>query len=318
MPHRRNLPGLRAQDVVLTLFGDYLLRREAPVWTGSLITLLGRLGLSSMAARTALSRMARRGWLTVARRGTRSYHDLTLRGRAVLAEGGRRIHHPPREEPWDGTWLLVAFSIPESRRRLRDQLRVKLQWLGCAPLTNGLWITPHDVRREIQAIATELRVAKHVELFRGPHIGFAGGPDLVARCWNLKAVNAHYATFIDRWGADFDRCRDCVKSGGQLPIPNSCADPAECFRRRFMLVHEYRRFPLEDPFLPRQLLPAGWRGEEAAQLFERYDDVLTEPAERYVRLVVEAGDRLGRAAEREAGTAGKPDGKRVLAGAASD
>jgi phenylacetic acid degradation operon negative regulatory protein len=287
-----SLPSLHAQDAVFTLYGDYLLRRERPVWTGSLITLLGRLRLSPMAVRTALSRMARRGWLMVERHGTRSYHGLTARGRRLLAEGSERIYHPPRVEHWDGSWHLVAFSIPEARRRQRDQLRVRLLWLGCAPLTNGLWITPHDVRREVEAIAVQLRIRRHLELFRGSHHGFASDEDLVARCWDLRAVNARYAAFIARWGDGFEGCRDCLMAGGRRAVPHACSDPAECFRRRFLLVHEYRRFPLEDPFLPRALQSADWRGEEAARLFERYHDVLAEPAERYVRQVVEAGDRL--------------------------
>ena len=292
-----SMASLHAQDVVFTLYGDYLLSRERPVWTGSLITLLGRLKLSPMAVRTALSRMARRGWLTVERRGTRSYHGLTAKGRQLLAEGRQRIYHPPRAERWDGSWHLVAFSIPETRRRVRDQLRVRLLWLGCAPLSNGLWITPHDVRREIEDIAARLRVSRHLELFHGRHLGFASDEDLVARCWDLRAVNSRYAAFIARWGGDFQGCRDCLMTGGRREVPHVCADPAECFRRRFLLVHEYRRFPLEDPYLPGALLPAGWRGEEAAQLFERYHDVLEGPAERYVKMVVEAGDRLEHAAQ---------------------
>ena len=33
------------------------------------------------------------------------------------------------------------------------------------------------------------------------------------------------------------------------------------------LVHEWRRFPLADPGLPRELLPPGWIGARAATVF---------------------------------------------------
>ena len=38
----------RPQDLVFTLFGEYLLHRPEPVWVGSLISLLETFGLSEM------------------------------------------------------------------------------------------------------------------------------------------------------------------------------------------------------------------------------------------------------------------------------
>ncbi len=164
--------GTRSQDLVFTLFGDYLLERDDPVWVGSLITLLGDLGLSPTAVRTVLSRMARKRWLFASRRGTRSFYGLTTRGRRLLEAGRQRIYHPPRDEPWDGSWYLITYSIPEERRRRRDSLRLTLLWLGCGLLSNGLWITPHDVRAEVDKVAGSLRVRRHLEVFRAEHSGF--------------------------------------------------------------------------------------------------------------------------------------------------
>ena len=284
---------LRSQDLVFTLYGDYLLDRPAPVWAGSLIVLLGQLGLSEMAVRTVLSRLARKRWLTVEKRGTRSYYGLTRKGRKLLEEGRERIYHPPRTSTWDGSWFVVTYSIPEERRRLRDLLRVKLLWLGCGPVTNGTWITPHDVREEVRAIAAMLRVTRHVEVVQGAHLGFSTPRDLVAQCWDLATIDAGYAAFLQRWSRDYGRCRECGaggRGGKVTPAIPSCRHPADCFVRRFLLVHEYRRFPLEDPFLPPDLLPDGWKGGEAARLFERYHDALTVPAERYVNDVCQAGE----------------------------
>ena len=86
----------RSQDLVFTLFGDYLLARDRPVWVGALIPLLGRLGMSAPATRTALSRMTARGWLVATRRGGRGFYGLSPRGRRLLEEGRQLIYHPPR------------------------------------------------------------------------------------------------------------------------------------------------------------------------------------------------------------------------------
>ena len=282
--------GLRSQDLVFTLYGDYLLGRGDPVSTGALITLLGELGLSDTAVRTVLSRMARKGWLTAERYGTRSAYGLTRKGRALLESGRERIYHPPVRDTWDGQWSVVTFSIPETHRRRRDSLRTRLAWLGFGSLSNGVWISPHDVRTEVRGIAAELRVVKHLELFRGSHEGFSDPADLVRQCWDLAGLNRRYAAFLERWRPGLEHCRHCGLSGARAGIHSPCTAPADCFRRRFLLVHEYRAFPLDDPYLPRPLLSEGWNGEAAAKLFETYHDVLAEPAERYVAEVCREGD----------------------------
>lgn len=289
-------PSLRSQDLVFTLFGDYLLERDRPVWTGGLITLLGLLGLSPMAVRTVLSRMTRSGWLTAERRGTRSWYGLTPKGRRLLEQGRQRIYHPTPQADWDGQWSLIVFSIPEARRRLRDALRVRLSWLGCGSLTSGVWISPHDVHSELMDIAAELGIRKNLEVFRGAHIAHASPERLVAQCWDLAGLDRRYAAFVSRWQGQFERCSQCGMTGARAGVRMSCTAPADCFRRRFLVVHEYRAFLLDDPFLPRALLPAGWHGETAARLFESYHNVLSEPAERYVADVCAEGDEIVAAA----------------------
>jgi len=293
---RNSAPSLRSQDLVFTLFGDYLLERERPVWTGGLITLLGDLGLSPMAVRTVLSRMTRKGWLSAERLGTRSWYGLTAKGRKLLESGRERIYHPVPAAGWDGDWSVVVFSVPESRRRLRDALRVRLSWLGCGPLTSGVWISPHDVRAEVLDIAADLKLGKNLEVFRGTHLAHSTPEQLVAKCWDLAELDGRYAGFIARWSPEFEHCSQCGMTGARAGVHHPCTAPADCFRRRFLLVHEYRAFPLEDPYLPRALLPAGWHGEKAAQLFERYHDALAVPAERYVAEVCAEGDEIVAAA----------------------
>jgi phenylacetic acid degradation operon negative regulatory protein len=273
----------RPQDLVFTLFGDYLLHRDGAVWVGSLIALLRPLGLSPGATRTVLSRMVAKGWLLAERVGRRSYYALTTRGRRLLDEGEARIYDPPRDEPWDGLWYLVAYSVPEEQRPLRDRLRVRLQWLGFGQLGNGLWLSPHPVRGEVNALAGELGVGEHVEIFRAQYQGYSSNDDLVARCWDLPSVAARYADFLARWGPESE------------PLANGAEalTPEVAYMRRFWLIHEYRAFPLIDPYLPHRLLPDDWPGEAAAALFDAYHESLTAPAARYVESVLEL--HVGRA-----------------------
>jgi phenylacetic acid degradation operon negative regulatory protein len=270
----------RPQDLVFTLFGDYLLHRDGAVWVGSLIELLRPLGLGAGDVRTVLSRTSRKGWLEAWRIGRKSFYELTPRGRRLLEAGEARIHRPPQQhQRWDGLWYLVSYSIPEETRHLRDRLRVRLQWLGFGQLSHGLWISPYPLRGEVNELAAELGIADHVELFRAQYQGYSSTEHLVRRCWNLPAINERYAEFLARQRPEYEDC--------QREVPRGGLSPEECFVRRFQLVHEYRDFPLIDPYLPRELLPAEWVGREAAELFERYHELLSEPAEGFVESVLE-------------------------------
>lgn len=282
----------RPQELVFTLYGDFLLHRPEPVWVGSLIALLEPLSQSETNVRTVLSRMAKHGWLEAQRDGRRSYYALTPRGRQLLEEGGTRIHRSLDDDEWDGEWTLLAYSIPEERRAQRDRLRVRLEWLGFGSLGNGLWITPHDVADRVRTIAAELEVAENLELFRGPHLGLSGSEALVRQCWDLGRLNERYSGFIER---HLDACVALKKAG-----PDS-VEPRDAFVRRFHLVHEFREFTLLDPFLPPALQPANWAGECALSLFKHYHDLLAEPARRFVEPLVETLAEVSRAAEAATG-----------------
>jgi phenylacetic acid degradation operon negative regulatory protein len=272
------------QDLLFTLFGEFLLHQPEPVWVGSLITLLQQLGATPGATRTALSRMQARGWLAAERAGRRSYYALTARGRRLLEEGEARIYRPARAGEWDGEWTLVAYSLPEERRAVRDQLRLRLSWLGFGSLGNGLWITPHEVAERVREIARELDAERAVQLFRARHLGHATPEQLVAECWDLPAVNVRYEAFIRRHVDTFRGLRAAGAAG---------LTPREAFVRRFELVHEYRDFPLLDPFLPRALHPRDWAGECSLALFQAYHALLEASSERYLEAQVERLPRAG-------------------------
>lgn len=280
----------RPQDLIFTLFGDYFLHRAEPVWVGSLIDLLQALGLSEAAVRTTLSRMSGKGWLDSRRRGRHSFYHLTARGRQLLEEGERRIYHPPLDEPWDERWTLVAYSIPEDSRHLRDRLRVRLEWLGFGSLGNGLWISPHDPRDELIHAAGELGIREHLEIFRSEHVGFSDTEALLEACWDLPALHRRYLEFIDRLLPRFRKCKKGLAEGGM-------ADE-RAFVERVGLVHEYREFPGLDPYLPGALLPEDWAGECAIGLFNAFHDLLEEPAQRHLKSVLarapEAPERMAR------------------------
>jgi phenylacetic acid degradation operon negative regulatory protein len=264
----------RPRDLVFTLFGEYLLERSETVWVGTLITLLEPFGLTEGTVRTALSRMVKKGWLEARREGRHAYYSLTPRGRRLLEEGTERIFHPDWREEWDGKWFLLVYSIPQGDRSLRDRLRDRLAWLGFGSMGNGVWVSPHDVGQEVEELAESLGLGDRYLGFRAERVAGEGVDEIVERCWDLTTLATRYRDFVSRW----ERVRSQL-----LDEPPG---PELGFTLRFDLIHEYRRFPLEDPYLPRSLLPEPWPGEDAAELFRELHDRLVGPADAHVDAVL--------------------------------
>ncbi|MFL5806441.1 MAG: PaaX family transcriptional regulator C-terminal domain-containing protein [Roseiflexaceae bacterium] len=271
-------PNVRTQFLIFTLFGDYILPRGGAIWAASLLALLDLLGVSERAARSALSRMASRGWLIARKQGRRSQYSLTAQGRLLLERSERRIFEPPYAD-WDGLWHMVIYSLPESKRDLRHALRTQLIWLGFGPLAPATWVSPRDRRAEVEAVCHELGVRDCVDLFSGLYQRSTSDRALIERCWDLPALEAEYRQFIARYEAEYADLRS-------LGAARLSAAPDMCFARRFWITHEFQRFPRQDPGLPVALLPPSWIGFSARQLFDGYRQLLGPYANQFVDKVI--------------------------------
>lgn len=270
---------LDSQGMIFTLYGDYIRYRGGEIWTGSLIKLLKHLGMSEQAVRSVLSRMWKKGWLQRRRIGRRSYYSLTEKSQELLAAGAQRIFEP-EEGDWSGDWYLITYNIPEEKRQQRNKLRRQLTWMGCGAFNTAIWISPYDVTSSVREVSLRLGIEEYVQVFRAQHFGFADAQELVARCWDLDRINGQYASFIEKYGPMLARDKERWEGWDTV-------DPAECFTRRFMLLHEYREFPFVDPHLPPELLPSDWLSGQATDLFKEYYALLTAKANQFVDSVFE-------------------------------
>jgi phenylacetic acid degradation operon negative regulatory protein len=261
--------------MLFTLWGDYIQHRGGEVWVGTLIRIAAEFGLSELAIRSVLGRMARAGWLEATRHGNRSYYRLTRRGQGLIAEGAARIFRLA-PQPWDGQWHLLTYSIPETQREQRDAFRKRLSYLGFGSLAAGAWITPNDLRAQVAELAADLGVEPFVEQFRGAYLAPGDPRALAARLWPLDELAAGYRAFLQRWQS----------LQADLQQTDGLAD-GQAFVFRFWLIHEYQRFFLEDPDLPPELVPADWPGHQAAALFEHLHARLAPGANRFFEAVFE-------------------------------
>jgi len=269
--------------MIYTLYGDYIRHASGSIAIGSLVRLLNYFGVSQQAIRSAVSRMKRNGLLRVERKGARSLYSMTAKSKRTIEAAAVRIFQfPSHQGSWDGQWRLITYSVPEPDREARDRLRSELEWLGFGMLTNALWISPHDHSQEIETLADSLGLCGRIETFTARHTGFSSPREIVERCWDMPSINSRYAAFVKKFKPLYDEHLRLLANGKDI-------DPSQYFVRRFNLIHEFRRFPYLDPELPAELLPADWRGVEAATLFRQYHDLLAEKANTFFYQVYQNG-----------------------------
>jgi phenylacetic acid degradation operon negative regulatory protein len=264
--------GYRTQDLIFTLYGDYLAPRGGEAWIGHIIELMAGLDISAQAVRSTLSRMTRKGWLRSRREGRLSFYAITPKTEALLAEGAQRIYQP-RHDPWDGRWHILTYTIPEKQRHLRHRLRQRLIWLGFGRLSQATWISPRDRQQEISQVVRSLGLSDQIDLLAGEYLGFSEARDLVERCWDLKQLNRAYHDFIERHRPAWQQL---------VNADDDALSARSSFIRRFLLVHEYRSFPYVDPNLPPELLPDDWLGNQAIDLFQNYAARLAPKTNEFV------------------------------------
>ena len=248
---RRETGAASARSLLLTVLGEFVLPRDAAAWTGAIVAGLSEVGVEEKAARQALSRTAAEGLLVAEREGRRVRWRLTPAGDRLLAQGAERIYgFGRRVEAWDGRWLVLAVSVPETQRQLRHRLRTRLTWAGLGSPMPGLWVTP-DVEKEKEVAAAVEDLGVESFSFSGAFGQIGDQQRLVEQAWALQDVERRYREFVDE------------VSSVDAPTP------ALAFRAQVHLVQEWRRFPFLDPALPVELLPATWPGTGAAELFHR-------------------------------------------------
>ncbi len=251
LSRRHALGDTSARSLLLTLLGEFVLPQEDPVWTSTIVEVLDNLGVEEKSARQALARTAADGWLTSERVGRSVRWSLTPPGRRLLTEGAERIYAFGSPPPaWDGLWLILYVSVPESKRRLRHQLKTQLTWAGFGSPGPGMWISPSSEREdETRAVIEALGLGAGAMSFTGRFSGSGSEEAMVSRAWDLEGVAARYDEFV----RTFEDLR-----------PDS--DDAVLLAQT-RLVHEWRRFPFLDPRLPSELLPPVWIGARARELF---------------------------------------------------
>lgn len=256
------------------MYGLYARRTSGWLAVSTLIRLMDDVGVDEPAVRSAISRLKRRGVLVARRRDGVAGYELSTTGRGILAEGDERIFRRTRAGLDDG-WLLAVFSVPESERRRRHQLRSRLSWLGFGTVAAGVWVAPAHLERHTGEVLRREQLSDYVDLFRADHLGFADVRQEVARWWDLDDLARMYQEFAATHAPVLRRWTRRRTDDGQA-----------AFVDYVTALTAWRRLPYLDPGLPLEVLPRHWPGVRAAAVFDGLRSRLAPQADRHIERTV--------------------------------
>lgn len=145
---------------------------------------------------------------------------------------------------WDGMWTIFMFDIEEVLRGKRDRLRKKLFSLTFARLQKSVYLTPHNFVEDLREWVESLGLKGKVRIFRAKEVTKENLQDFVEKLWKISKLNDSYQKLLDQW-----------KEAGDLKGEKR----GEAVRK---LKGKLMEIVIKDPFLPRELLPSDWIGDE--------------------------------------------------------
>ena len=188
-------PPVRHQQLLVTIFGLYGRNAGDALPVSALISMLGSLGYDAPGVRSSVSRLKAKGVLKSVREGGIAKYKISESVSDVFREGDRRIFAPEPPAPVD-TWVLAVFSVPESMRNRRHQLRSALLALGFGSVANGVWIAPAHKLEQARERLTAGGLIEFVDLFRSDYVFDGPMRPKISEWWDLKELDEQFTEFL--------------------------------------------------------------------------------------------------------------------------
>ncbi len=232
----------------------------------ALISLLSDLGLSESAARAAILRLRRHGWLSSTRHGRQTHYAPAP---AILSHQQRlRDHFIAPTPPWEGAFHGLLYEIPERDRAFRDRLRRSARLLGYAPLRAGLLVAPTDRSAQLQPLLRNPPPKARL-LPLSIKLAQRDSRRLARDLWALDALADDYRTHTEA-------LRRAVLKAERSPLAGPRA--LRAFAAAMQPIYQAIA---NDPLVPQELLPADWPAPELSAAFQTALQTFAPPAIAY-------------------------------------
>ncbi len=191
---------------------------------------------------------------------------LTSRGNNKVVRDFPLISFQNRK--WDKKWRVVIFDIQEFNKTVRDNLRQKLKELGFGMLQKSVFISPHDVLKDIAEFIESMGLDSFVYVFETSNLVVGDVKELAGKVWKLDILGKKYLELENR-------IKDIKNSYliSQRDRVNKLNATNRGEGRLGELINgakrTYLEIALQDPFLPKELLPSDWLGDDVRGLVKK-------------------------------------------------
>ncbi|MGO4649103.1 PaaX family transcriptional regulator C-terminal domain-containing protein [Nocardia sp. 2YAB30] len=264
---------MRPRALVFDLYGEFFRYTGGAAKLGVLTELMGVFGVESATVRVVMTRLRKEGWFDSTKSGRAVSYLLNDKSWRLLDDGRSRIFQRNFDE-WDRTWTQALVDESGLDREQRKRIEKSLSWWGFGTYGGTVWFSPHDREKQLRE-ALDSEDDLRIQFLRSRTAGLPSDRLIAQRCWDLGELGTDYQTFIEEFRPRLARYRRGLTGSAALI-------------EHMTLVQRYRRYPFRDPDLPEMLLPTGWRGRTAHEVFTECHDVLRAEAESFVASVAAA------------------------------
>jgi len=172
-----------------------------------------------------------------------------------------------QKRKWDKKWRVAIFDIQEINRGLRDNLRDKLKELGFGMLQKSVFISPHEILHDFSEFIKYSGLEQAIYVFETSNLAMGDPKALANKVWNLDILSEKYREIIEKI-----EDRYLIKTHDRGKILND-TDREDKIKLIKELREKYLVTILQDPFLPKELLPSDWLGDEAKKLIKKLSKI---------------------------------------------
>ncbi|NRA85972.1 MAG: hypothetical protein HRU28_00980 [Rhizobiales bacterium] len=246
----------RTGSFIITLFGDVISARGGDVWLSNIGKILELFDMNFGLVRTTTTRLVADGWLKRAHVGRNSFYSFSLQGQKTAENAAHKIYNLPMHD-WAGCWQQVVF-IGNNSERNKQRLSVKKQLsaLGFASINSQIMIKPQYFEIIETSIIQEICIDENILISNDVvYKDQTAIKQLANETWQLEVLNQEYIDFIKLYAPIYIALKNGEKITNQSAL-----------MLRLLLIHQYRKILLKDPYLPKQLHNDEWRGFETQVL----------------------------------------------------
>lgn len=235
---------LRVWSIVVTIFGDLVQPRGTPISTQELLQLTSAIGIEGNALRTAMSRLAKEGWVTRHKQGRTSAYSLNQSGANTFLTASERIYNPSFFSTNTDWYLTIC----------KEQIDQAAIHHTTSFLINKTTVLSHEPIAYNDCFMLKTTIEDV--------------PDWVKSQLIPQILSDNYKTLHDLL------CSIDIAQAKSL-------SPLEAMALRFIAIHFWRRLVLRHPLLPANLMNSDWVGSKTHSMMRELYAQIIAPSENW-------------------------------------